>query len=378
MNVRNVGMVLLALLAGGLGRAAEARVLTVGAAGAYALPSQAATAARDGDVIEIAAGDYPGDVATWRASNLTIRGVGGFAHLDAAGKSAGGKAIWVITGANTTIEHLEFSGCHVPDKNGAGIRQEGAGLTLRHCWFHDNEDGILTGANPQSDIRIEYSEFGHNGHGDGYSHNMYIGKVRSFMLLGCYSHHANVGHLVKSRAETNYLLYNRLTDEADGNSSYVIDLPWGGKSFVIGNIIQHGPRAENGMAVSYAAEGAQNAVQALYVVNNTFINERHAGGFLRVQGTPALKLVNNLFTGSAGVLAAAAAFPLPDNLVTSAPGFTDAAHYDYTLTDASPARNTGIDPGAVDGYALPALFIYQHPAATAPRPPAAHPNMGAF
>jgi hypothetical protein len=39
-------------------------------------------------------------------------------------------------------------------------------------------------------------------------------------------------------------------DEGDGTSSYVIDLPHGGRRFIVGNIIQHGPRAENGLAVS--------------------------------------------------------------------------------------------------------------------------------
>lgn len=107
----------------------------------------------------------------------------------------------MIQGANTTVENIEFSGCRVPDKNGAGIRQEGPGLTVRHCSFHDNENGMLAGANPDSVILVEYSEFNHNGAGDGQSHNIYIGKVKSFTLQYCWSHRASVGHLVKSRAE---------------------------------------------------------------------------------------------------------------------------------------------------------------------------------
>ena len=180
------------------------------------------------------AGTYPGDIAVWSADGLVIRG------------------------ADTTVEHVEFSGGRVPDKNGAGIRHEGRGLVVRHCLFHDNENGILTGADPQSDVLVEHSEFHHNGAGDGYSHNLYIGQVRSFTLRFCSSHHERTGHLVKSRAQASSILYNRLMDEADGTSSYVIDLPNGGRSVVIGNIIHHGPRAENGLAVSYGAEGAKN------------------------------------------------------------------------------------------------------------------------
>ena len=68
--------------------------LRVGRTEQYRMPSLAARAARDGDVIEIAAGDYRGDVAVWRADNLTIRGVGGRARLEANGEAAQGKAIW--------------------------------------------------------------------------------------------------------------------------------------------------------------------------------------------------------------------------------------------------------------------------------------------
>lgn len=153
------------------------------------------------------AGTYPGDIAVWSADGLVIRG------------------------ADTTVEHVEFSGGRVPDKNGA---------------------------DPQSDVLVEHSEFHHNGAGDGYSHNLYIGQVRSFTLRFCSSHHKRTGHLVKSRAQASSILYNWLMDEADGTSSYVIDLPNGGRSVVIGNIIHHGPRAENGLAVSYGAEGAKN------------------------------------------------------------------------------------------------------------------------
>ena len=67
------------------------------------------------------------------------------AKLDAAGQASQGKAIWVIQGDDTTVESVVFTGAAVVDKNGAGIRQEGKNLTVRRCYFHDNEDGILAG-----------------------------------------------------------------------------------------------------------------------------------------------------------------------------------------------------------------------------------------
>jgi len=353
------------------------RHLRVGPAQPLKTPSAAAAAAQDGDVIEIEAGEYPGDVAVWSANRLTIRGVNGMARLPANGKSAQQKAIWVIRGNDTTVEQIEFSGCRVPDRNGAGIRQEGKGLHVRACSFHDNEDGILTGANPESDIVVESSEFHHNGAGDGYSHNLYIGQVRSFRLEGCSSRQAKTGHLVKSRAQTNFILYNRLMDEQDGSSSYVIDLPNGGLSYLIGNVIQHGPRAENGVAVSYASEGAKNTVQELHVVNNTYINQRAASGsFLRVAGTqPKVRVVNNLVTGSKTVLTGPG--ETTNNLVTDQPGFVDAAQGDFRLIPQSPALGKGVDPGKAGDFVLAPVSYYRHPCGSEPRPKGEKLNIGA-
>ena len=85
-------------------------------------PSAAAAVARDGDTVLIDAGTYVGDVATWTQDDLTLRGVGGRAHLRAAGESAQGEAIWVIAGDRVTVDLVELSGARVPDGNGAGIR----------------------------------------------------------------------------------------------------------------------------------------------------------------------------------------------------------------------------------------------------------------
>ena len=353
------------------------RRLRVGSTQQYKTPSTAAAVAQDGDTIEIEAGEYPGDVTVWSANRLTIRGVDGVARLTANGKSAQQKAIWVIRGNDTTVERIEFSGCRVPDHNGAGIRQEGKNLVVRHCSFHDNEDGILTGANPESDILIEYTEFHHNGHGDGLSHNLYIGQVHRFTLQFCSSHHAKIGHLVKSRAQTNFILYNRLMDEQDGSSSYVIDLPNGGQSFIVGNIIQHGIHAENGVAISYAAEGAKNTVQEVYVVNNTYINERTpSGSFLRVAGNPAAaRVINNLIVGSKTILTGPG--ETINNLVTDKSGFVDAAHYDYRLTAQSPAIRAGVDPGKVGDFSLTSGAYYQQPLEADPRRNGETLNIGA-
>jgi hypothetical protein len=328
------------------------------------VPSQAAAVARDGDDVQIDAGDYHGDVAVWRANNLTLEGVGGLAHLSADGHSAQGKAIWVIQGNNTTVTGIEFSGATVPDRNGAGIRQEGAGLLVAGSYFHDNEEGILAGANLNSDIAVYYSEFARNGYGDGYSHNLYVGNVRSFVLAASYSHDARAGHEVKSRAEYNYILYNRIQEDDSGTASYQVDLPNGGASCLIGNVIRKGPRSQNGSyVITSGEEGATNPVQALYVVNNTVVDDRRAGAYVHVVGNvPTVWLTNNLFAGAFAprmTVLSGTTGALTTNLVAVNPGFADAANFDYHLTAGSAAIDAGTDPGfAPDGTDLTPYYVY--------------------
>ncbi len=329
----------------------------------YAVPSEAAAVARDGDVINIDAGTYKGDVAIWSANNLTIRGVGGRATIDDTGVDIPNrKAIWVISGNNTTVDNIELAGAHDPtgnDANWAGIRQEGSTLTLLNSYIHDNDDGLLTNAGASSDITVKGSEFAFNGYGDGSSHNIYIGQVRSFTLQFSSSHDAIVGHLVKSRAQTNNILYNRLMDGANGSSSYALDLPVGGASYVIGNVIEKGPNSQNSTSLRYAEEGAANRVQKLYVVNNTFVNDLGRGTFVAVAGAPTdVRLINNIFAGGGTVLAGQGT--LKNNLASEDPGFVDRAGYDYRLAAGSPAIDAGTNPGTVNGVALAPLYQYSN------------------
>ena len=258
--------------------AASGNVIKVGPGQNIRLISTAANLAKDGDTIEIDAGDYTGDVAVWKQSNLTIRGVGGRVRLVAAGASAEKKAIWVVRGNRITVENIEFTGARVPDRNGAGIRFEKGHLIVRNCRFIDNENGILTGGG-NLDLEIENSEFGHNGAGDGYSHNLYVGAIRMLRVTGSYFHHAKAGHLLKSRAAENHILYNRLTDETDGRASYELEFPNGGIAYVIGNLIEQSKTTENPNVISFGAEGYKHPANELYLINNTLVDKRVDSGF---------------------------------------------------------------------------------------------------
>lgn len=374
-SCRIAACVAIALAIGVVSEAAHGRVFKVGPGQTYARPSEVAKIAKDGDVVEIAAGVYRGDVAVWRQNHLTLRGVGGRAHLASDGRAADGKAIWVIKGQDTTVAHIEFSGATVPDGNGAGIRPEGSGLVIRDCYFHDNENGILGGA---GDIVIERSEFFRNGSGDGRTHNIYIGdRVHRFTLRYSYSHGARIGHNVKSRARENHIEYNRIMDEVDGRASYIIDMPNGGTAYVIGNLIQQGPQAENLTIVSYGAEGLIRKRNEIYFINNTVVNDAPNGTFVRVaDGTRRTAVVNNLFVGPGHRIDGKV--DARHNLSRNDAGLIDREHYDYRLTAASPAIDAGIDPGEGNGVALMPRMEYRHPMHAQARPSHGRLDVGAY
>lgn len=316
------------------------RTWRVGPDRALATPSAAAAVARDGDTVLIDPGTYSGDVATWTQDDLTLRGDGGRVHLRADGQDAQGKAIWVIAGDRTTVDRIEFSGAAVADRNGAGIRQEGTGLTVMRSWFHDNETGILTGADPDSDVVIRRSRFFRNGAGDGYSHNLYVGAVRSLTVSGSWFSGADTGHEVKSRAARNTIVANLISD-GDATASYSIDLPNGGRSLIAGNVIVQGPRSENSALVSYGAEGLTHPSRSLWVVNNTFVNRRDSGTFVALAEGSRAHLRNNLLVGP-GELSDRASGDARANRRVGVGGFVDPDTDDFRLRPTSPAVDRGV------------------------------------
>lgn len=363
---------------------AASNVLRVGPTRTYQTPSAAEAVANDGDVIEIDAGVYMDDITVWRQNNITLRGVGGRAHLQgtqvipfvSGSDRQNGKGIWVIRGNNISVENIEFSGARVTDLNGAGIRNEGNDLSICNSYFHDNENGILGGA--YGSLLIEYSEFDNNGLGDyGRTHNLYIDGGDKLIFRHNYSHHANIGHNLKTRASENYILYNRLMDEATGNSSYAIDVPNGGLTYIIGNLVQQGVNTDNSAIISYGAEGLSGGrTHNLYVINNTSVNDYGAGRHIDIAGGTALaKIVNNLFIGGGTVPSGP---NVTNNLATSNPMLENISNYIYRLTANSPARNTGIAPGTGDGYSLTPVYQYLHANKREIRPIDATIDIGAY
>ncbi len=349
-----------------IGYFSHATVWNVGLNKQYNAPSKVSTLVKNGDTINIDPGVYTQDVCFWKAHHLLIRGMNGKAHLKAEGKAAGQKAIWVVQGDSTIIENIEFSECIVADKNGAGIRLEATHLVIRNCYFHNNENGILGGDNVNSDVIIENSEFAFNGYGDGQSHNLYLNHIRSLIFRYNYTHDAKVGHLFKSRAHNNYILYNRLSGEK-GDGSYEIDLPNGGNTIIMGNIIQQGAQSENGGIISYGLEGLNNPTSNnLILSHNTIINERQNGTFIQLKsGTESLFLLNNVFAGNGTFLTGTPnkveEYGTLRNNAASFFHFNDSKNLNYYLLENSPCVNTGYF-SEIQFPNLTPSFQYKHPA----------------
>lgn len=278
----------------------SAKLLKVGPDRVLQVPSEAAKVATNGDTIEIDAGTYENDYVTWHQNQLTIRGAGGMAHLTSTSLIPNGKAIWVVTGDNTLIENMEFSGATVVDTNGAGIRHEGGNLTLRNTFFHDNEFSILTGRQINTTLDIANSRFWYQKRATRYSHGIYVGAIQKLIITGSHFKGTDRGHQIKTRAFENHILYNRIEDIHDGNSSRLIDLPNCGTSFVMGNDLHQAATTHNVDAIGYGAEGCDDRTDRehkLYVINNTFVNEASNGALVKNHAGGEALIANNLIIG---------------------------------------------------------------------------------
>jgi hypothetical protein len=338
-------------------------VLQVGPRRAVKSLAAAARQATDGMLIEVDAGDYVADVASWPQHGLTLRAVGGRVRLIAAGAHAQGKGLFVTTGRRQRIEGFDFVGCTVPDRNGAGIRLEAGSLTLVDCGFRDNENGVLTSNDEGLELDIVDCDFGPILPREGKTHNLYVGAIARLAVSGSYFHQGLYGHLLKSRAALNHILYNRLSDEIGGRASYELEFPNGGVAVVLGNLIMQSSTTENAHVVSFGVEGAKWQKQALYLVHNTLVDHKPGGGiWLRVTPPQAeVVLANNLLVGTPR-LAAEGHWLRRANFTAGWDEFVRAARDDYRLKPASSLRGKAVaDLGEGGGLKLAPAREYRHP-----------------
>lgn len=243
-------------------------------------------------------------------------------------------------------------------------------------------------------MTIEFTELSHNGLGDACTtndcvHNVYLGTgaggdFAKLLFQFNWDHDlanetsmAN-GHLLKSRAEENDILYNRITGE-DGYDSYEVDLPNGGLGILVGNVIEKGTDPNNEYLLQYGEEGytADGRTNQLYLASNTLVNDYTMGTFVNVASGGTLSVAHdNIFAGpgtvsSTGTLSA-------DNLVGTEASFlfVNPSMYDYHLMSGSPAIGKAVPPGSEGSFSLVPAFEYDQPTASVVR--TADSDVGAF
>ena len=174
----------------------------------------------------------------------------------------------------------------MPDGNGAGIRAEGGNLTVDGVRFINNQDGILTNANPAMTLTVRHSIFTKNGVClNACAHAIYASKIASLIVQDSIFRDTREGHDIKSRAARTEVTGCDIQDGPSGTASYQIEAPNGGALIVRNNTLEKGPLSGNHTAaISIGAEGVDQPTPEITVEHNHLTND----------GNYRTALVNNM------------------------------------------------------------------------------------
>ena len=273
---------------------AQTVVLTVGPSGQYRTISGAVSVAdADTDLshyydINIIPGTYTNDfpyVTRPMTIEVDPRYPGKQAVLKAIENLPNEKGI-ILTVASLTVNGLIFNGAKITDVlggNGAGIRDQntapGASLVVQNSTFVGNQEGILTGDDPDEVITVVNSRFINNGNPDinYFQHGLYVNQAYSLTVSNSVFCGQLIGHDIKSRAQITMIENNQLYDGAAsavgcraGSTSLAIDLPNGGAATVSGNQITQGATTQNYKMIDYGEEGLVYSNNNFLVTGNSF------------------------------------------------------------------------------------------------------------
>jgi len=251
------------------------------------------------DTIILAPGIYHQGLVI-NVPNITLKGEPG-AHL--MGVPVEGKAALVVRADGVVIDGVECSHIAVPDQNGACIRVEGANLTVRNVYLHDNQEGILGGPGGGTFL-VENSRFERNGFG-GYAHGLYVSRnVETFIFRNNEVFRTTgKGHDLKSRAQRT-IIENNIFAGLEGQNSRALDLPNGGEIIIRSNVFEKGPNSDNWDMIGLALETQMtgfNAVNKILIEGNTFIFDRSDGVVLRSLSTGEIIFRDNMVVGSRSI-----------------------------------------------------------------------------
>jgi hypothetical protein len=107
-------------------------------------------------------------------------------------------------------------------------------------------------------------------------HLLYVGRIGLCVVMRSRFFNGWRGHLLKSRARINRILWNELVDGPEGAASYELEFPEGGDNLVLGNRIEQSAQTQNPAMLSMGAEGGGLHSGRLALRDNRFVNH-HAG-----------------------------------------------------------------------------------------------------
>lgn len=192
---------------------AFAETIKVGPSEANTTISAVASTLKPGDVVEVT-GDIVDSMrlsASGAKDNpIIIRGVG-----DRRPKIDFNKA---RNGIETRGDYYLLENLELTNASSRGIFHVSHGITVRNCYFHDNNNGIMGADDPNTgDITIEYCEFFRNG-GGIYAHQMYLASWKpgaTAIVQFNYIHDSSGGVNIKSRMPHNIIRYNWIENAAN-------------------------------------------------------------------------------------------------------------------------------------------------------------------
>ncbi|WP_150132191.1 hypothetical protein [Dokdonella koreensis] len=387
---------------------------------------------RPGDVVEVDGGaSYPGG-AVLRQAGTTA------APIVLRGRRVDGRRPLLSGGVNTIelrrADHVVVEGFEITGGSSRCVFVNAADVVLRDLLVRDcSGQGILSSDQDSGSLTLEYSEIRTSGGGDS-RHALYIqtdeiahpGAV--FRMRYNYLHDGLGGNLLKSRAERNEIHYNWFENayyhelELIGPDQYTQQGGWTPDlrredSEVLGNVIVHG--GSFGAVIRLGGDGTGESRGRYRIVNNTIVATGSASNYtvLRLfEGLESVEAHNNVIhrttpgslriersTEAAWSLGRrvagsynwvpAGATDVPaewtGTLLGQAPGFVDAARFDFRPSVASPLNQAGHpSPASPAAWPFPAptplplqLPPIRQPLAPGTglaRPPEAPPTIGAL
>lgn len=255
----------------------------------------AVAALQRGDTLEIAEGVYntPFKITT---DDVILIGRG---HVVFQNAAFGRKAFIVNQANNVTIRNIECRGVNVRDKNGACIRQEGAGLTLEHVYFHHSENGVLENGRTAGPIMINDSRFERLGKA-GRAHGIYTGKAPLHIFNSLFIASKDEGHAIKSRGPITEIRHSIIASLSSVDSR-LIDVSNGGQLIVTDSILQQGPLSANQQMIGFGLEGRKHSQNAITFTDNLVLFDRIGTDVFLGQdkGELPITIEGNVFVGEA-------------------------------------------------------------------------------